>query len=199
MSEQFLAGIQFLTSAPRPSLFPAEREPEFAFVGRSNAGKSSALNALAGVHRLARTSKTPGRTQMVNFFVVPGQVRLVDLPGYGYAKAAKTDHAAWQKLIFSYLLKRAHLHGVVLLMDGRHPLQPLDQNCLDLLVQRSVPVLVLLTKADKLSQSQRAKTLKSVMTALHQWPLAIDVLWFSALRRIGIPAALLWLQQHATL
>ena len=154
----------FLAAAGVPADFPPPGPPEVAFAGRSNVGKSSAINALLGRHRLAFTSKTPGRTQTINFFDLGDGTRLVDLPGYGYAKVPKPLRAQWERLVGEYLSAARPIAGVVVVMDARHPLTPLDHQLLQWL--GDVPTLLLLAKADKLSRAQQAATLKEVPTAL---------------------------------
>lgn len=156
---------QFETSAARYADCPAPAGPEVAFVGRSNAGKSSTLNRIARA-RVARVSKTPGRTQLINFFAVPGGGRLVDLPGYGYAKAAKSKRASWGAAIDAYLNERDVLALIVIVMDMRHPLMPHDEAMLDWCTAGGTDALVVLNKADKLKQGERAKTQKAVTTGL---------------------------------
>jgi GTP-binding protein len=148
----------FLTSAHRPDQFLPDAGSELAFAGRSNAGKSSAINAALGRRDLARTSKTPGRTQLVNFFTLGGEYRLVDLPGYGYAKVSRALKAHWQTLIEAYL-RRSALAGLILVVDSRRGLGDGDRTLLDWCVAAGCPVHVLLTKADKLSRNAAASTL----------------------------------------
>ena len=161
---------------------PDDLQPEVAFVGRSNAGKSSTLNRLTGSKRLARVSKTPGRTQLINFFAVAGGGRLVDLPGYGYAKASKAKQVDWGRAIDAYLTHRANLAAVVLVMDARHPLQPFESQMLDWAEARRMPTLVLLNKADKLKQSARARALRDVAQVITRINMADEafVTLFSA-------------------
>lgn len=141
---------------------------EVAFAGRSNAGKSSALNTLANHNRLAFVSKQPGRTQLINFFSLGNDRYLVDLPGYGYAKVPEAMRKHWQSTLSRYLMERSSLRGLVLVMDARHPLTPLDRQMLDWFCPSGQPVHVLLTKADKISRSQAALTLNSVKKELAQ-------------------------------
>ena len=142
-----LARARFLTSAAQLSQLPAADRPELAFAGRSNAGKSSALNVLCGQRQLARVSKTPGRTQLLNFFELP-QGRLVDLPGYGFARAPKDLREAWGGLIEGYMTTRECLRGLVVVMDARHPLTPFDRMMLEWAGAQALRCHVLLTKAD---------------------------------------------------
>ncbi|HHT7764618.1 ribosome biogenesis GTP-binding protein YihA/YsxC [Pasteurella multocida] len=176
----------FLTSAPDIRALPEDSAIEIAFAGRSNAGKSTALNALTNQKSLARTSKTPGRTQLINLFEVEPQCRLVDLPGYGYAAVPEQMKIQWQKALGEYLQKRQCLAGVVILMDIRHPLKDLDQQMIEWAVASELPVLLLLTKADKLSQSARSKQVKMVREAILPFQGDVQVEAFSALNKTGI-------------
>ncbi len=157
---------EFMLSVARMNQCPADAGLEVAFAGRSNAGKSSALNTLCARNKLARTSHTPGRTQQLNFFAVGSDRRLVDLPGYGYAKVPLELRAEWGKLVETYLEKRASLAGVVLLMDARHPLKPQDRMLVEWVGKLQRPLHVLLTKSDKLSRGQAAATLAAVRREL---------------------------------
>ena len=180
---------EFLTSAARLNQAPPDAGRETAFAGRSNAGKSSALNAISGHKGLARTSKTPGRTQLINFFSVTAEARLVDLPGYGYAKVPPEVKAQWQRHLTAYLQHRESLVGLVLLMDVRHPLTDFDRDMLDWCRHADLPVHLLLTKADKLKRGAAQNTLLTVrreLAALH--PQASAQL-FSALDHTGLDEA----------
>ena len=170
---------QFLASSAGPADMPPPGPPELAFAGRSNVGKSSAINALTGRKRLAFTSKTPGRTQTINFFELGAGARLVDLPGYGYAKVPHAVRAGWRTLVGSYVDSRATLAGVVLVMDARHPLTELDLQLVEFL--GDVRLLALLSKADKLSRAAQAKTLSAVSAAMQA-----EVRLFSSLTRQGV-------------
>lgn len=161
---------------------------EVAFAGRSNAGKSSAINTLADHTRLAFVSKTPGRTQHINYFDFGEGRFLVDLPGYGYAQVPEAIRAHWEKLLGHYLATRPNLIGLVLLMDARHPLKPLDERMLDWFIPTGRPVHVLLTKADKLTRQEQAKTLAAVRDKLGSWPQC-SVQLFSSLKKTGIEEA----------
>lgn len=152
----------FCTSANGPEGFPAAIGPEVAFAGRSNSGKSSAINRITGVNGLARTSKTPGRTQLINFFDVDDRRRLVDLPGYGFAKVPDKVQGHWRHLMESYLGGREVLAGIVLIMDVRHPLKPFDWQMLEWADYSGIPVHVLLTKADKLTRNHANQALAKV-------------------------------------
>ena len=153
--------MQFLTSAVGVADAPAEAGPEVAVAGRSNAGKSSFLNRLAGQRQLARVSRTPGRTQLLNFFEVAELGRLVDLPGYGYAKAGKAAQARWQQEVNSYLSFRDCLVGIVLVMDVRHPFQAFDTELIDWAQASELPLHILLNKADKLKSGARSAALQN--------------------------------------
>lgn len=176
----------FLTSAANITQLPQDSGIEIAFAGRSNAGKSTALNALTNQKNLARTSKTPGRTQLINLFEIEPEYKLVDLPGYGYAAVPEQMKLQWQKSLGEYLQKRECLQGLVVLMDIRHPLKDLDQQMIEWAVASELPVLLLLTKADKLSQSARSKQVKMVREAILPFQGNIQVEAFSALNKIGI-------------
>ncbi|QIW15357.1 YihA family ribosome biogenesis GTP-binding protein [Pasteurellaceae bacterium RH1A] len=176
----------FLTSAANIRQLPEPVGVEIAFAGRSNAGKSTALNALTNQKSLARTSKTPGRTQLINLFEVEPNCKLVDLPGYGYAAVPEQMKLQWQKSLAEYLQDRECLRGVVILMDIRHPLKDLDQQMIEWAVSSELPVMLLLTKADKLSQSERAKQVKMVREAILPFQGDIQVEAYSALNKIGI-------------
>lgn len=176
----------FLTSAPNIRSIPEDTGIEIAFAGRSNAGKSTALNALTNQKSLARTSKTPGRTQLINLFEVEPNCKLVDLPGYGYAAVPEKMKIEWQKSLGEYLQKRECLGGLVVLMDIRHPLKDLDQQMIEWAVSADLPVMLLLTKADKLSQSARSKQVKMVREAILPFQGDIQVEAFSAHNKIGI-------------
>ena len=176
----------FLTSAPNIRAIPEDTGIEIAFAGRSNAGKSTALNALTNQKSLARTSKTPGRTQLINLFEVEPNCKLVDLPGYGYAAVPEKMKIEWQKSLGEYLQKRECLGGLVVLMDIRHPLKDLDQQMIEWAVSADLPVMLLLTKADKLSQSARSKQVKMVREAILPFQGDIKVEDFSAQNKIGI-------------
>jgi GTP-binding protein len=178
--------VTFLKSAAQLSQLPRDEGYEVAFVGRSNAGKSSALNTLTNQKRLARTSKTPGRTQLINLFDLDEARRLVDLPGYGYAKVSANVQRQWQKLLTDYLQHRACLKGLIVLMDTRHPLTPLDLQLIDFARARDLNIHILLTKADKLSRNQACLSLMKVEKALKHLDSNISVQGFSSLNRQGL-------------
>lgn len=175
----------FLQSAQTLAQCPADQGREVAFAGRSNAGKSSAINRLCGQNSLARTSGTPGRTQLINFFRLDDERRLVDLPGYGYAKVEKRKRDQWQRDLDEYLAERQSLTGLVLMMDCRHPLQDFDQMLLAWANQADMPLLVLLTKADKLGFGAAKQTLLKTRVALKSHTAPLNVQLFSATSGTG--------------
>ncbi|WDD99243.1 ribosome biogenesis GTP-binding protein YihA/YsxC [Thalassomonas actiniarum] len=179
----------FTISAPDIRSLPAEGGIEVAFAGRSNAGKSSALNTLTRQKSLARTSKTPGRTQLINVFEIAENKRLVDLPGYGFAKVPLEMKKKWQKALGEYLQKRESLKGLVVLMDIRHPLKDLDMDLIQWAADSGLPVLALLTKADKLKQGKRNSEVLQVRKTLAALDADIQVMAFSSLKRTGVEQA----------
>jgi len=176
----------FVMSAPDIRHLPADTGIEVAFAGRSNAGKSSALNTLTNQKGLARTSKTPGRTQLINLFEVKEGKRLVDLPGYGYAEVPEEMKLKWQRALGEYLQKRQALKGLVILMDIRHPLKDLDRQMINWSVESGIPVLLLLTKADKLASGARKAQLNVVREAALEFVGDVQVELFSSLKKIGV-------------
>ena len=178
-----------MAAVGKPGELPSAGPPEIAFAGRSNVGKSSAINAILGRKRLAYASKTPGRTQTINFYDLGGLARFADLPGYGYARVPQTVRAQWQALVGAYLGARSSLAGIVVIMDARHPFTALDEQLLDWLGEART--LVLLSKADKLSRPQQGELAR-------KFP---DALLFSSVTRQGVEECrdLLerWLQQAA--
>lgn len=177
---------RFIASAHNPSQFVADVGREVAFAGRSNSGKSSALNAILGRRSLARTSKTPGRTQLVNFFAIGEELRVTDLPGYGYARVPEAVRQHWGRLMDAYFRQRRSLGGLFLVMDVRHPLSEFDRGMLDWAQAAGCPVHVLLTKADKLSRGAGAAALLAVAKTLGD---TATVQLFSALKGTGVEAA----------
>lgn len=165
---------------------PPSSAPEIAFAGRSNAGKSSAINTLAGHTRLAYVSKTPGRTQLINLFRLRGGACLVDLPGYGYAKVPEKVRKEWRSLLEHYLTQRSNLVGLVLIMDARHPLTELDAQMINWFVGTANPIHILLTKSDKLTRQEAAKTLAQVTEAVAVYGGQITVQLFSSLKKTGM-------------
>ena len=176
--------ISFATSATGDGDLPEPAGAEVAIAGRSNAGKSSFLNRLAGHRQLARVSKTPGRTQLLNFFEARGGGRLVDLPGYGYAKATKNAQTKWQQSVNSYLSFRDALAGVVLVMDIRRPFQPFDEELLHWSAESELPLHILLNKADKLKSGARSTALLQARKRLEEAP-NVSVQSYSALTGLG--------------
>ncbi|VAW62660.1 GTP-binding protein EngB [hydrothermal vent metagenome] len=176
----------FLTSASKPSQFPQGDLLEVGFAGRSNAGKSSALNTLCDQKALARTSKTPGRTQLINFFALDEQRSLVDLPGYGYAKVPEKMRREWQQLMENYLGEREQLRGLVVIMDIRHPLKDYDVQMLEWCDHVKIPVHILLTKADKLKRGAASKQLLMVKKEIKESSFDVTVQMFSALKKTGL-------------
>jgi GTP-binding protein len=172
-----------------PRKLPSPAVPEVAFIGRSNAGKSSALNSLAGRRRLAFVSKTPGRTQLINFFAIGEDAFLVDLPGYGYASVPLEVRRHWDSLVGGYLSLRESLCGVVVVMDSRHPLAPPDRQFLDWLRPAGRRVHVMLTKCDKLSAQAAQRTLSATRKALAEVAPGATIQLFSSLKRQGIDEA----------
>lgn len=180
--------VEFLKSAPTLIQSPPDTGIEVAFVGRSNAGKSSALNTIAGRDKLARTSKTPGRTQLMNFFKLDEDRRLVDLPGYGFAKVPQKIQQQIESLLNSYLGHRKCLQGLILLMDIRHPLTTGDKQMIDYAHDCGIPIHILLTKCDKLKRGASQNTLLEVRHSLAGYA-KLSVQTFSALRRVGLEEA----------
>jgi GTP-binding protein len=191
----------FIKSAAAPSDFPADEGTEVAFVGRSNSGKSTALNLLAGVRKLARVSKTPGRTQLVNFFGMGDERRLVDLPGYGFARVAPGTQEGWRELIETYLTTRRSLVGLVVTIDIRRGITNLDDALLHWLEPLGLQVGLLLTKSDKLGHGAGVARERDIAAAVAH---AIKVTRFSALDRTGVDVARGWIDDwmqrdaHAT-
>lgn len=186
-----LEKARYLGSAHTPAQLPADGGFEVAFAGRSNAGKSSALNALTRQNALARVSKTPGRTQQLVFFEVQPQRYLVDLPGYGYAKVPMEMKAHWQGFIDRYFRQREALRGLVVVMDIRHPLKDYDRQMLEYAVARGLPAHALLTKADKLGRGQQAQALQAVRKELQATfgDAGIGVQTFSSESKQGVDEA----------
>lgn len=178
----------YTQSAPSIKECPPEGGTEVAFAGRSNAGKSSAINTLTGNGKLARTSKTPGRTQLINFFSMNEREHLVDLPGYGYAKVPKAMKEKWQRNLSEYLQKRESLVGLVLVMDIRHPMQEFDTMMLNWAMEVEMPVHILLTKADKLKKGPAKATVLKLKEQLAEAEVddLVSVQTFSALKKTGL-------------
>jgi GTP-binding protein len=183
----------FVCSAFKLQQAPKDTIREVAFAGRSNAGKSSAINAITGNRKLARTSKVPGRTQSINFFSLSENRMLVDLPGYGYAKVSEKIKLQWQDLLQRYLTQRSSLHGLILVMDIRHPLTEFDMQMLGWCHHNNLPVHVLLTKSDKLNRGPAHNVLHKVSRTLDEQGFAATVQLFSAQASVGVE------QVHAVL
>ena len=186
---------RFFISANQLSQLPSDGCREVALAGRSNAGKSSALNLLTGQKKLARISKTPGRTQLINYFEVEPDHYLVDLPGYGYAKVPEAMRRHWRQILQAYFAQRQSLCGLLLIMDIRHPLTPLDQQMLDWCATQNLNAQVLLTKADKLKRGPALNTLQQVRKQLRKTYPQADAHLFSALNGIGVAETLTKLER----
>ncbi|HEX6137994.1 MAG TPA: ribosome biogenesis GTP-binding protein YihA/YsxC [Casimicrobiaceae bacterium] len=188
-----LEGAVFVTGAAAATQLPPPGPPEIAFAGRSNAGKSSAINALARRTRLAYASRTPGRTREINFFRLRGGALVADLPGYGYAAVPRALKEAWQQFLWTYVTTRTTLVGLVLIVDARHGLRPLDRDALAAFLPSGRPVLILATKSDKLDRGDRTLAVAAIRDALvsafPEHGQAVTVIAFSATARQGIDEA----------
>ena len=185
----FAQECRFVSGAADYSGLPGDSLPEVAFAGRSNVGKSSLINALTGRKTLARTSNTPGRTRQINFFDLGGRLMLVDLPGYGYARAPKSEIRVWTKLIEDYLKGRVGLRRLCLLIDGRHGLKPVDDELMTLLDTAAVPYRIVLTKCDKVRAADLSQHEEGVCKALSAHPAGLpDAILTSAVKGMGIEA-----------
>lgn len=176
----------FEISAAKPSGLPSAAGAEIAFAGRSNAGKSSAINTLVGHTRLAFVSKTPGRTQLINVFRMTNGAALVDLPGYGFAQVPLAVRLQWQGLLEDYLTRRTNLAGLVLIMDSRRPLTELDWKMVGWFAPTGRPIHCLLTKSDKLTRQEQTKTLRETRAALAEYGGQVTVQLFSSLKKTGM-------------
>ena len=186
----FAGPVEFMLSAPELQFLPPPTRPEVAFAGRSNVGKSSLLNAVTGRNGLARASTTPGRTQELNIFNMgdPLQLRLVDMPGYGFAEAPKDVVARWKALVFDYLRGRVVLKRVLVLVDARHGLKPVDREVMTMLDKAAVSFQLVLTKADKIKPTALTATLAAVSDEARKHPAAYpEVLATSSETGLGIP------------
>lgn len=182
----FYHQAKFLKSSPNLKDTPPDLGKEIAFAGRSNAGKSSAINTITRQNSLARTSKTPGRTQMLNFFELSNEQRFVDLPGYGYAKVPLEVKQKWHELMEIYLTKRKSLCAIVLVMDVRHPLTEFDWQMVEWCQHSGLALHILLTKADKLTYGAGKNTLLQVQRELKEITIPITIQLFSALKKTGV-------------
>lgn len=189
--------VEFVKGAARWEHLPEDGLPEVAFVGRSNVGKSSLLNMLVGRKSLARTSRTPGKTQEFNYYLVNGDLYFVDLPGYGYAKISKQQRERWGLFIGRYLTERPTLRAVFHLIDSRHPPTALDRDVIALLRGSPVPYIILLTKTDKLSGNQRVQNRREVEKVLEQAAMEVPLVLTSAQDRRGREEVLTWID-HLT-
>lgn len=180
---------KFVTSAPDISKLPADAGAEIAIIGRSNSGKSSSINAICDQKTLAKTSRTPGRTRLINLFKVAEQKYLVDLPGYGYAQVPENMKRQWQKAMTDYLQQRKCLCGLVVTMDIRTPLRDHDRMIIDWSIAANLPCLILLTKADKFGVNKRKEMVGEVRTQLSEFGGNFTIIAFSALRKVGVDEA----------
>lgn len=166
----FINEVEYVASFPRESKCPKGKMPEFAFIGRSNVGKSSLINMITGRKDLARVSKQPGKTSMINYFIVDDRWHLVDLPGYGYAKSSKKTRESWHKMITTYLKHRQQLFCAFVLLDARHELQAIDKDFIDWLGEAGVPFVIIYTKIDKVKKKDREEHIKRIESALlEEW------------------------------
>ncbi len=188
MTDAYL-NVDFAFGAAKLDQLPVQEGPEVAFAGRSNSGKSTAINALCNRKRLAFVSKTPGRTRQINFFRVSSGGFLVDLPGYGYAKVSGSLRSAWGSLLGGYVTQRQALRGIVVMMDSRHPFTDLDFQLLDWIGQSPRPVHMLLTKADKLNRQECNRLLKQAQEQLAGMPGLYTVQLFSGASKLGVEEA----------
>lgn len=186
LKKSSLPQTKFIISVALTKQLPRDQGAEVAFAGRSNAGKSSAINAITSVKGLAKTSKTPGCTQLLNFFAIDDKRRLVDLPGYGYAKVPEAIKQRWTETLEHYLGNRLCLKGLILVTDIRHPLNPFDQQMLAWANESNLPIHILLTKADKLSKGAAKMTLEKVLKSLANNSKDISVQLFSSKTGIGL-------------
>lgn len=177
---------KFINSSPELKSTPPDEGLEIAFAGRSNAGKSSAINTLTHQSSLARTSKTPGRTQALNFFEINAEKRFVDLPGYGYAKVPLPVKKKWHELMETYLTKRKSLCGMILVMDVRHPLTEFDWQMIEWCRYSQLPLHIILTKADKLNFGAAKSVMLKIQKELNELPMTLTIQLFSSLKKSGV-------------
>lgn len=175
----------FEISAANTHQFPKPTFPEIVFAGRSNVGKSSVLNSITSKKNLAKVSGTPGKTRLINFFLINNAIRFVDLPGYGYAQVSVSEREVWRKLIESYLISQRPIALIILLIDARLPLQQLDAQMIEWLVEPQMPLQIVLTKIDKLKQSERAKQQKELLHAVQRLGCGSDLILFSSVTGEG--------------
>lgn len=203
MNDSFrIVESQFVKSAVQPSDYPQQALAEIAFVGKSNVGKSSLINTILARKAIAKTSSTPGKTQLINFFNIrykldesqDGYFSIVDLPGYGYAKVSKKQRDIWKVMIESYFDKRTELQGVILILDSRHSLDSKDQIMHQMLIAKQIPHLIVATKADKLNQKNLMRNLKSLSMDLNM--STSKIVPFSALNKTGVKEVIRWIQRQ---
>ena len=188
MNNTYFNNAKFIGSYPSTEDLPVDQGSEIAFCGRSNCGKSSILNALTNNKKLAKTSKTPGRTQSINVFEIKSnsEFKIIDLPGYGYAKVSKKMRASWGQEIEKYLMTRQCLNALCIIMDIRHPLKEDDESLIDWCESKDLPMILLLNKADKLSKSEIAKTVLNATKELNKLSTEHFVIPVSATKKTGI-------------
>jgi len=192
---------KFIKSAVKPNQYPPSAFSDFAFVGKSNVGKSSLINTILNRKSIAKVSGTPGKTRLINFFEIrfknkneeDGYVNFVDLLGYGYARVSKTERESWGKMILDYFANRIQLKGVVMLVDIRHKVDPKDKMMLEMLIQNNIPYIVAATKSDKLAKSTINKTIKSLASGLEIKPSRIKPV--SSLKKTGFMQILEWISE----
>ena len=188
MDKTYFNNAKFIGSYPSTEDLPVDQGSEIAFCGRSNCGKSSILNALTNNKELAKTSKTPGRTQSINVFEIKSnsEFKIIDLPGYGYAKVSKKMRASWGQEIEKYLMTRQCLNALCIIMDIRHPFKEDDESLIDWCESKDLPMILLLNKADKLSKSQIAQTVLKATKELNKLSTKHFIIPVSATKKIGI-------------
>lgn len=181
-----IKSAEFISSATNLNKCPKPKYPEFAFIGRSNVGKSSLINMLTGKKGLAKTSSTPGKTQLINHFFMNKQWYLVDLPGYGYAKVSKVHREKWNKMIKEYVEQRENLQCIFILVDGRIPFQQSDHDMITWMGTNSIPFVIVITKADKVSQRELMQNIKGMKEVLkNEWNPLPDIIITSSVTQVG--------------
>jgi GTP-binding protein len=194
-----ITSAEYLISSPDFTKAPAADKPEFAFIGRSNVGKSSLINMLADNHKLAKTSGTPGKTQLINHFVINGEWYLVDLPGYGFAKVSQNARNRWEQMIENYLRKRENLANVFVLIDGRHPPQKIDIDFINRLGKWEVPFALVFTKADKETQKTVSQNVKLFLAKMREsWQFLPEHFVTSATKKTGKDKLLRFIEKTIT-